>query len=164
MPTSDKDGSIPKHQWNTALATLYNHLIQNRLWILSQDSRYSSLITKGTIPSKDLIVCSTPTQARQLVNRTAVAYTWDDPAPIALPSCAQLQVLEGLPAWALGAGGRAAHLAGLAAANQAQAAVAATILSGNPVPAVVAPVHSAEDIQFLQDHAGSVKCNASKLT
>ena len=160
MPTSDKDSSIAKHQWNTALATLYNHLIQNRLWILSQDSRYSSLITKGTIPSKDLIVCSTPTQARHLVNRTAVAFSWDDPAPIALPSYAQLQVLDGLPAWALGAGGRAAHLSGLADAQQAQTAAAAAVLAGQAAPAVVAPVHSAEDIQFLLDHAGSVKCNA----
>ena len=161
MPTSDKDSSITKHQWNTALATLYNHLIQNRLWVLIQDSRYSSLITKGTIPSKDLIVCSTPTQARQLVNRTASLYSWDDPAPIAIPSFAQLQVLDGLPAWALGAGGRAAHLASLAAATATHEAAAAAIAAGLAPPAVVAPVHSAEDTQFLTDHAGSVKCNAS---
>ena len=72
--------------------------------IMGAESRFEVLesynegLTKGTIPSKDLIVCSTPTQARLLVNRTASLYSWDDPAPIAIPSFAQLQVLDGLPA------------------------------------------------------------------
>ena len=105
MSPTDSTDKPTKHNWNTASATLFTHLLLNEPWVLDLDSRFLSLVQTGTVPSKDRIVVSTPRQARELLNRSAAIYSWEDPAPIAIPTRAQLLALDALPIWALGAGG-----------------------------------------------------------
>ena len=160
MPDTDSDKPT-KHMWDTASATLTAHLILNEPWLLGLDSRYQSLVETGTVPSKDKIIVSTPRQARELLTRSAPVYSWNDPAPIALPSLAQLRILEELPVWALGTGGVAAHLSGLAAANAVATAAAAATLVGDPVAAPAGPVLSDADRAFMVEHKDSIKLNPS---
>ena len=72
--------------------------------------RYAALYEHSYFVSKDKLVVSSPTMARQIMAQTLPLYSFEDPSPIAEPSNAQRVKLASMPEWALGAGGITAHL------------------------------------------------------
>ena len=96
--------------WNNSIPQLRQCLVDNENWVMDQDVRFRAMIETATAVSRHMVVVSTATQARQIKARQAEVYTYEDPAPVAIPSAAMRVALAELPVWALGSGGAAAHL------------------------------------------------------
>ena len=112
MSTKDTDTTdkVNKPIWDMQISTIKAHLDAIPYWLYQQDSRYAALFEHGYFVSKDKLVVSSPTMARQIIAQTLPLYSFEDPSPIAEPSDAQRAKLAAMPEWALGAGGTTAHL------------------------------------------------------